>query len=160
MFQRRCLIARGAICVLLAFPWFATADSNHLPPALAYVRVALDADDRTYFAEASEPFELKAFAPPSGPIGVAGMQAAESLVFTTADKTWATDWHPTPRRQFFVLLSGAITIEVESGEKRRFETGDVVLLEDVRGRGHDSKVVSEAPAVFAMVALPSDAAEE
>lgn len=142
------------VLALIPLAAFADGDRTALPATIDYVRVTLDDEDRSYFADAGAEVELREFAPPSGPIGVAGMQTAQSLVFTTADSTWATDWHPTPRRQFFFLLAGEITIEVESGEKRRFATGDIVLLEDVRGRGHDSRVVSDEPAVFAMVAVP------
>ncbi len=122
-------------------------------PHFTYTRVTMDDKDRSYFAESVMPFKLKAFAPPSGPIGVSKVVAAESFVVTTADKTWATNWHPTPRRQYVVMLAGAITIEVETGAKKTFQTGDVFLLEDTRGRGHDSRVISDEPAVFGMVAL-------
>lgn len=124
-------------------------------PNFTYTRVTMDDKDRSYFAESVMPFELKEFAPPSGPIGVSKVLAAKSLVITTADKTWATNWHPTPRRQYVVMLAGAITIEVETGAKKKFETGDVFMLEDTRGRGHDSRVISDEPAIFGMVALPN-----
>ncbi|MFP6780764.1 MAG: cupin domain-containing protein [Gammaproteobacteria bacterium] len=119
-----------------------------------FTRIAIDEQDRSHFAEGELPFTLKEFAPPSGPIGVSPVSDAKTILFTTADKTWITDWHPTPRRQFVIMLAGAITVEVESGEKRTFEKGDIFLLEDIRGRGHDSRVVSDEPAMFTMVALP------
>ncbi len=53
------------------------------------------------------------------------------------------------------MLAGAITIEVETGAKKKFETGDVFMLEDTGGRGHDSRVISDEPAIFGMVALPN-----
>lgn len=120
----------------------------------AYTRITMDDKDRSYFADSVIPFDIKAFAPPSGPIGVSQVFGGKSVVFTTADKTWATNWHPTPRRQYVVMLAGTVTIEVETGAKRQFSTGDVFLLEDTRGRGHDARVISDEPAVFFMVALP------
>ena len=52
------------------------------------------------------------------------------------------------------MLEGAIEIEVADGEIRRFSIGDIILLEDVSGKGHDTRVVSEEPALFAIVVLP------
>lgn len=133
--------------------FIAAANAEQSFTNLAYTRVTMDDKDRSYFAESVMPFEIKEFAPPSGPIGVSKISSAKSIVFTTADKTWATSWHPTPRRQVVIMLAGAITIEVETGAKKRFNTGDIFILEDTRGRGHDSRVISEEPAVFGMIAL-------
>ena len=122
--------------------------------SVAITRVAMYDDDRSYFADDTMAFEVKAFAPPSGPIGVSPVTEAKTFLLTTADRSWVTDWHPTPRRQYVIMLAGSITVEVESGEKRMFKRGDILLLEDTRGRGHDSHVVSDEPAMFAMIALP------
>jgi len=121
---------------------------------VTYATVALDSAGETYFDDMVVPYELKDFAPPAGPIGIAAKQPAASLVFTTLPGRWDGDWHPAPRRQFVFLLGGAIDIEVASGETRRFETGDIVFLEDTTGRGHDTRVAGDEPAVFAIVALP------
>lgn len=123
--------------------------------SVAYARVAMNAEGQTYFADAEAKFELKDFAPPAGPVGVAAMQPAKTVVFTTADGDWHGDWHPAPHKQYVFMLGGAIEIEVADGEVRRFSIGDIILLEDTSGKGHDTRVVSEAPALFAIVALPS-----
>ena len=122
--------------------------------SVAFARVAMNAEGQTYFADAEAKFELKDFAPPAGPVGVAAMQTAKTMVFTTADGAWHGDWHPTPHKQFVFMLGGAIEIEVADGEIRRFSIGDIILLEDVSGKGHDTRVVSVEPALFAIVALP------
>ena len=123
--------------------------------SVAYARVAMNAEGETYFADAAAKFELKDFAPPAGPVGVAAQQAAKSVVFTTSDSNWHGDWHPTPHKQYVFMLGGAIEIKVADGEVRRFSIGDIILLEDTSGRGHDTRVVSEEPALFAIVALPT-----
>ncbi len=128
--------------------------TSHYYSSLAYTRVALDENGHSDFDEGEDHFELKDFAPPAGPLGVAAMRSAESLVFTTADADWVGDWHPSPRKQFVFMLAGAIEIQVEDGERRRFVEGDIILLEDTSGRGHDTRVVSETPALFAIVAMP------
>lgn len=44
--------------------------------------------------------------------------------------------HPAPRRQWVVMLRGAIEIEVSDGARPRFDPGDPVLVTDTTGRGH------------------------
>src|SRR5437762_12998694 len=46
-----------------------------------------------------------------------------------------TEPHPTPRRQYAVILSGVAETETTDGEVRRFGPGALVLLEDAEGRG-------------------------
>ncbi len=122
--------------------------------SVIYTRVLMDHEGQTYFADTEVNFELKDFAPPAGPVGVAAMQAAKTVVFTTADGEWRGNWHPAPRKQFVFMLDGAIEIEVADGEIRQFSIGDIILLEDVSGKGHDTRVVSAEPALFAIVTLP------
>ncbi len=158
------LVVAGTIAIAIAIG-FGTAglaegkdtskrDSSTYHENLAYARVVLNKYGYSDFADAEDHFELQDFAPPAGPVGVAEMRDAKSVVFTTADPGWNGDWHPSPRKQFVFMLGGAIEIEVQDGEARRFVTGDIILLEDTTGRGHDTRVVSEGPALFAIVALP------
>lgn len=67
------------------------------------------------------------------------------------------DWHTAPRRQFIILLDGEIEIEVSDGEKRRFAGGDVLLVEDTRGRGHRTRHVRPVPRRSIFIALDRDA---
>ena len=149
----------GLACLELSLNTYADDISDDssvvgIAKSVAYARVAMNAEGQTYFANAEAKFELKDFAPPAGPVGVAAMQPAKTVVFTTSDAAWHGDWHPTPHKQFVFVLGGAIEIEVADGEVRRFSIGDIILLEDVSGKGHDTRVVSEEPALFAIVALP------
>jgi quercetin dioxygenase-like cupin family protein len=143
----------GLLYVLGTLNVFADSVASSVK-SVSYTRLAMTADQQTYFVDEDVNYELKDFAPPAGPIGVALMQPAQSVVFTTLAGKWDGDWHPAPRKQFVILLGGTVEIEVASGDVRRFSAGDVVLLEDNAGRGHDTRVVSDAPARFAIVALP------
>ena len=160
------LIQTGALVAALCFVLAPIVQADDIggdvavrgtPASVAYARIAMNAEQASYFADGEAVFELKNFAPPAGPVGVAAMQPAESVVFTTSDADWRGDWHPTPRKQFVFVLGGAIEIEVADGEIRRFAVGDIILLEDTAGKGHDTRVVSEAPALFAIVALADGA---
>jgi len=62
-----------------------------------------------------------------------------SVIFRKNDPGYDYDWHVAPQRQFIVLLDGAIEIEVSDGNGRTFRGGDILLMEDVTGRGHRSR---------------------
>lgn len=62
------------------------------------------------------------------------------------------DFHVAPRTQLIVHLRGATEIEVGSGERRRFGPGDVLLADDLTGRGHISHEV-ERPRTQVFVVL-------
>ena len=80
-------------------------------------------------------------------------QAATGIVFRVAPVGYVLDWHCAPRRQYSISLSGTAEIEVGDGTVVRIEAGDVVLAEDLTGRGHVTRVVGSEPRVYAIVPL-------
>lgn len=48
------------------------------------------------------------------------------------------DLHNAPQRQYVVLLDGGVEIETSTGEKRAFQPGEILLMEDTTGKGHRS----------------------
>ena len=63
------------------------------------------------------------------------------------------DWHPAPRRQFVIILSGQLEIGLGDGSKHIFGPGDARLVEDTTGKGHTTRVVSNEPVLTATVPL-------
>src|SRR4029450_6364354 len=63
------------------------------------------------------------------------------------------DWHPAPRRQFVIILSGQLEIGLGDGSKHVFGPGDARLVEDTTGQGHTTRVVRQVPVVPATVPL-------
>src|SRR5439155_19980893 len=64
---------------------------------------------------------------------------------------YVLDWHCAPRRQYSISLSGTAEIEVGDGTIARVEAGDVVLAEDLTGRGHVTRVIGDRPRLYAIV---------
>jgi quercetin dioxygenase-like cupin family protein len=79
--------------------------------------------------------------------------AATGVYFRTFASGTILDWHPAPRRQVVVVLSGELECATGDGQRHRFGPGDARILEDVVGRGHTTRVVGEAPAVVVVVPL-------
>nr|WP_067063507.1 hypothetical protein [Mucilaginibacter sp. L294] len=48
------------------------------------------------------------------------------------------DLHNAPQRQYVVLLDSGVEIETSTGEKRSFQPGEILLMEDTTGKGHRS----------------------
>jgi hypothetical protein len=51
------------------------------------------------------------------------------------------DWHPAPRRQYAITLSGRGEIELAGGKKISLEPGHIELAEDTTGKGHITRTV-------------------
>ena len=80
----------------------------------------------------------------AGPIGrLSERFPVNSVIFRENDAGYDYDWHNAPERQYIVLLDGEI--EISGGEKRVFRGGDVVLVEDVTGKGHRTRVTNNRP---------------
>ena len=63
------------------------------------------------------------------------------LIFRETLPDYDLDWHPAPRRQYIINLDGGVQITASDGESRTIGTGEVILVEDVSGKGHLSKNV-------------------
>ncbi len=63
------------------------------------------------------------------------------------------DWHPAPRRQYVIILSGQLEIGFGDGSKRVFGPGDARLVEDITGQGHTTGVHGDQPCVTATIPL-------
>ncbi len=63
------------------------------------------------------------------------------------------DWHPAPRRQYVISLSGQIEIGLGDGSTSRYGPGDARLVEDITGQGHTTRVVGDQPSVTAVIPL-------
>jgi len=90
---------------------------------------------------------------PMGATETTQLQAATGIAFRRAPAGNVQDYHPAPRRQYVVTLSGQGEIEVGDGTVRRFGPGDVMLAEDTTGRGHITRVVGAQPRLFATIPL-------
>jgi len=67
------------------------------------------------------------------------VHAVRGLMFRMESRSYIFDWHPAPRRQWVITLSGSVEIGVGDGSSMTFGPGDVFLAEDVTGQGHTAK---------------------
>jgi hypothetical protein len=100
------------------------------------------------------PWAMKPFADVEGAHGEATpMQPVTGITFRVSPPGYVLSWHCAPRRQYSISLSGAAEIEVGDGTVARVGPGDVVLAEDLTGRGHVTRAVGDQPRYYAVVPL-------
>jgi len=103
-------------------------------------RVYADAAGDSHFGEIDIPLK------DGGTIGrLSDHHPVKNIIFRENDGDYDYDWHCAPQRQYIVLLDGEIELETSDGEKRRFRGGDILLVEDVSGRGHRTRTVNNMP---------------
>ena len=66
---------------------------------------------------------------------------ATGVIFRRSPADQYIDWHPAPRRQFVITLSGEAEVEASDGEVRRITPGTVMLADDTTGKGHITRGV-------------------
>ena len=66
---------------------------------------------------------------------------ATGIIFRQTPGSYDYAWHPAPRRQYIINLDGGVEITASDGEKRVIGAGEVLLVEDVHGKGHMSKAI-------------------
>jgi hypothetical protein len=120
---------------------------------LKYVRIYSDSIGETHFEDLGIKLNETIFAPPAPPIYTSDFIPSSSNGFLSVLPGWESEWHPTPKRQFIIYLSGIIEAEVSDGEVRQFGPGSITLVEDTSGIGHISKAIGVEKVVLSVIQL-------
>lgn len=68
---------------------------------------------------------------------------ATGVIFRETRADYDLDWHPAPRRQYIVNLDAGVKLTASDGESRVIGAGEVILVEDISGKGHLSQSLGE-----------------
>jgi hypothetical protein len=77
-----------------------------------------------------------------------------SIIFREVEPSYDYDFHNAPQRQYLILTDGGIEIETSLGEKRQFNTGEILLLEDTTGKGHKTRNLQPVKRKSIFITLP------
>ncbi len=114
-----------------------------------YVRLHEDAEGISHFEDVEVDLTEGGAASMLSPtLPVSGMN------FRRNSMAYDLDWHPAPRRQFIVNLTGGVEITASDGEVRVFGPGSIMLVEDTTGKGHKSKATGTDERLSLFVHLP------
>ena len=122
---------------------------------MKYIRIYADRNGNSHFEDVEIQLTQTNFAPPAPPINLSSFSPALRYAFGSFPVGWRGDWHPTPTRQIFFILSGEAAVQVSNGEERHLQAGSIVLAEDAAGMGHISWVTGKTDMQTAVVQLPS-----
>lgn len=121
---------------------------------MTYTRFYTDETGETHIEAVNVELTPRDFAPPAPPLFLSSFVPATGFGYLRFPPGWEGDWHPTPKRQMIIILSGEVEGSTSDGQRRRFGPGSVVLLEDTTGKGHQSRVLSDGEVLAAVVQLP------
>jgi quercetin dioxygenase-like cupin family protein len=105
-------------------------------------RIYNGADDRSHIEEL-----------PSGNPFWKSVRTASTIFFKEFPPGTFFDWHPAPRRQVVIILSGRLENTFRDGSRYTFSAGDVRVLEDTTGEGHMTRVLGDETVHIAVVPL-------
>jgi hypothetical protein len=111
--------------------------------SMKVVRIYTGADNQTHFQD----LEVEAFAPLAAKVGEGAVRLNQGPAKSFSD------FHNAPRRQYVVITSGMMEVEIADGSKRQFVPGDVLVAEDLTGKGHITRGIGDEPRVSLAVPL-------
>ena len=78
---------------------------------------------------------------------------ATEMVIRSSVTDLPSPWHTSPARQILIVRAGNVKVEVEDGTVRQLGPGDLVLEEDLTGKGHRGIPVDNEPVILNSVVL-------
>jgi hypothetical protein len=111
-------------------------------------RLFTGADGKTHAEEISIPLgEARGASERSESIPVSGLQ------FVRTSPAYDLDWHPAPRRQYVVTVSGESEVIIGDGTHIRLYPGKIMVVEDTTGQGHISKAIGDKDRISLFIPL-------
>jgi hypothetical protein len=114
-----------------------------------YFRIYAGPDGETHFADVA----IDLHGQPGGS-EYSALVPATGVIFRRSPADQLLDWHPAPRRQFVVTLSGEAEVEASDGEVRQIGPGTIMLAEDTTGKGHITRGRGTAERLSLFIPLP------
>ena len=137
---------------VVALTMSAADNTTQQPTNISYTRITIDEEGNSHFSIGEIPMTLTSYAQPEPKVGLSKRYEASSVTFLSAPPGYFADWHTAVRLQYLFHLSGSTEIVVSDGESRIFRAGDILLVEDITGKGHTARVLGEEEVVI--VAVP------
>src|SRR5947199_3547132 len=118
-----------------------------------YLRLFSDSTGESHFEDIEIDLAATDYAPPAPPLNLSASMPATQFRFMQTPCGWTSDWHTSSARTMFFVLSGEWEVTASDGESRRFSAGSALLVEDISGKGHSSRVTSKEDSLSVMVEL-------
>ena len=86
--------------------------------------------------------------------------SCDRMTIRIAPPGYEHTWHNAPRRQYVIQLKGFLEVEVDSGARAVIGPGDILLAEDMSGKGHITRQKGDEPCMYAVVVPDEDEDDE
>jgi quercetin dioxygenase-like cupin family protein len=154
--KRRKVLKLGGFVILVSLVIFGSlladirsARGQQVEEAQTHIlRIYADAEGNSHLEE------LPIVTMPSGQRREALRVAATGMMISEYKPRYVNDWHTAPTHQFAITIVGELEVEVSDGVKRRVHTGELVFLEDTKGKGHITRILDRATNLF--IAVPDN----
>jgi hypothetical protein len=74
---------------------------------------------------------------------VSELFGVKGMLMRRNNSEYQLDYHVAPRKQFLINLTGTVEIVASGGETRHFGPGSIMLADDLTGKGHISRLLTE-----------------
>jgi hypothetical protein len=112
-------------------------------------RVYSDSNGDSHFEDIEIPLKE------AGNVGrLSDVLPATGIIFREVEPSYDWNFHTAPQKQYIILLDGKIEIETSLGEKRIFQAGEVLLVEDTTGKGHKTRNLQSEKRKSIFITLP------
>lgn len=120
-----------------------------------YIRIFADEEGETHIEDAHLPYRTDVIAENVPPLHISSLLTGEGVffMFTEVDAAFADlPFHNAPRRMMVIQLAGSSEQTTSDGAVRVLNPGDVLIAEDVTGKGHRSRNMG-SEVLYAMIPL-------
>lgn len=120
---------------------------------MKYRRLFADEQGESHWDVVPVEMSKSDFAPPAPEVDLSSFNDAKRYAFLGFPEGWEGNWHPSPKKQMVIMISGEVEIKASDGETHRFPAGYAVLLEDTQGKGHVTRVIGNWEVLAAVIQL-------
>ena len=106
-------------------------------PTIAYLHLYSDSEGVSHFKDGKMAFSpLRAGAPMA-----LELANKEGATFLRLESGAVEDWHKAPRRWFLIAVQGISEVTASDGQVRRLMPGNIMLMDDTTGKGHQTRSI-------------------
>jgi len=120
---------------------------------MRYVRLKADKGGESHFEQVAVDLNEADYRPPAPVLFVSHSYRADGLQFIRLPAGWSGDSIHPPKAQFLICLKGHLEVTVSDGEKRTFGPGDSIMMEDISGKGHRTRVKGTNECIAAVIPI-------
>lgn len=116
---------------------------------MKFPMIHTDHQGETHFGEQDVSDTVAAFGPPPNPMGkLADFGPATKMFVFSIPAGTDVPSHTAPQPYVSIVLSGTVEIIASDGEARRFNPGELLFCNDLTGKGHGTRAITDAVAAF------------